>query len=114
MPEVPFAQTLGTSRIRTVPLTDVSKAVWIKRTFHCEMRRKKYIRLHWQSETRIASKFPTTLQWKVDATATSGSPYRRPMHVQSSGFLNPTTLAILETAFDDAWATLNGNGDLIR
>ena len=36
------------------------------------------------------------------------------MHVQSSGFLNPTTLAILETAFDDAWATLNGNGDLIR
>jgi hypothetical protein len=36
------------------------------------------------------------------------------MHVQSSGFLNPTTLAILETAFDEAWATLNGNGDLIR
>jgi hypothetical protein len=34
------------------------------------------------------------------------------MHVQSSGFLNPTTLAMLETAFDEAWATLNGNGDL--
>jgi hypothetical protein len=27
---------------------------------------------------------------------------------------NPTTLAILETAFDEAWATLDGNGDLIR
>jgi hypothetical protein len=36
------------------------------------------------------------------------------MHVHSSGFLNPTTLAILETAFDEAWVTLNGNGDKIR
>ena len=36
------------------------------------------------------------------------------MHVQSSGFLSPTTLAMLETAFDEAWATLSGNGDLIR
>jgi hypothetical protein len=32
----------------------------------------------------------------------------------SSGFLNPTTLATLETAFDEALATLNGNGDKIR
>ena len=36
------------------------------------------------------------------------------MHVSSSGFLNPTTLAVLETAFDEAWATLNDNGDKIR
>jgi hypothetical protein len=36
------------------------------------------------------------------------------MHVRSSGFLNPTTLATLETAFDEAWATLDGNGDKIR
>jgi hypothetical protein len=36
------------------------------------------------------------------------------MHVQSSGFLNPTTLTILETAFDEARATLDGNGDKIR
>jgi hypothetical protein len=36
------------------------------------------------------------------------------MHLHSSGFLNPTTLATLETAFDEAWATLNGNGDNIR
>jgi hypothetical protein len=36
------------------------------------------------------------------------------MHVLSSEFLNPTTLAIMETAFDEAWATLNGNGDKIK
>jgi hypothetical protein len=36
------------------------------------------------------------------------------MHLRSSEFLNPTTLATLGTAFDEAWATLNGNGDNIR
>jgi hypothetical protein len=36
------------------------------------------------------------------------------MHLRNSGFLNPTTLATLETAFDEAWATLNCNGDNIR
>jgi hypothetical protein len=36
------------------------------------------------------------------------------MHARSSGFLNPTTLATLETAFDEAWAALNGNGDKIK
>jgi len=36
------------------------------------------------------------------------------MDVRSSGFLNPTTLATLETAFDEVWATLNSNGDKIR
>jgi hypothetical protein len=36
------------------------------------------------------------------------------MHVRSGGFLNPTTLATLGTAFDEAWATLNDNGDKIR
>jgi hypothetical protein len=36
------------------------------------------------------------------------------MGERSSGFLNPTTLATLETAFDEAWATLNRNGNKIR
>jgi hypothetical protein len=36
------------------------------------------------------------------------------MRERSSGFLNPTTLATLETAFDEALATLNRNGDKIR
>jgi hypothetical protein len=36
------------------------------------------------------------------------------MHARSSGFLNPTTLASLETAFDEAWTTLNDNGDKIK
>jgi hypothetical protein len=36
------------------------------------------------------------------------------MYARSSGFLDPATLATLETAFDEAWATLNGNGDKIR
>jgi hypothetical protein len=36
------------------------------------------------------------------------------MHLRSSGFLNPTTLATLETAFDEAWETLNSNGDKIK
>ena len=39
---------------------------------------------------------------------------RKVPFAHSSGFLNPTTLAILETAFDEAWATLDGNGDKIR
>jgi len=36
------------------------------------------------------------------------------VHIHSSGFLNPTTLATLETAFDEAWASLNSNGDKIK
>ena len=36
------------------------------------------------------------------------------MHIHSSGFLNPTTLATLEAAFDEAWETLNSNGDKIK
>jgi hypothetical protein len=36
------------------------------------------------------------------------------MHQRSSSFLNPTTLATLGTAFNEALATLDSNGDKIR
>ena len=36
------------------------------------------------------------------------------MHVHTIEFLNPMMLAILQKAFDEAWATLNDNGDKIR
>jgi hypothetical protein len=58
MPGVPFAQALGTSRIRTAPLTDVCKTVRTWRT-SIVMRQMKYTRLNWPPKTRIAS---TTLR----------------------------------------------------
>jgi hypothetical protein len=36
------------------------------------------------------------------------------MNVQGNSFFNPAALAILETAFDEAWMTLNADGDNIR
>jgi hypothetical protein len=69
--------------------------------------------LKWPSETRIAPKVPTILRLRLDAVAIRQPRWGGPMHVRSSGFLNPMTLATLETAFDEAWETLNGNGDKI-
>jgi hypothetical protein len=49
------------------------------------------------------------MQRRVGSSSAGGT-----MHQRSSGFLNPTTLAILGTAFNEASATLNRNGDKIR
>ena len=52
--------------------------------------------------------------WQVERQSSKYSPTGRVYACTSSGFFNPTTLAILETAFDEAWATLNDNSDKIQ